>query len=277
MKSAESKPKILVVVVHGPYQPWLQIFEHGQMKTWMSEKYSTRVINVFGIAMSESRRNLDEKIYYLRWSKKKLLAYMSLIIEALIKEILPMNRFLPKVKQIHGTTMNEVWQLQMPDSLLIQGVKNVSVFKKSLELDFDFLVTTITSSYLNIPVLEEALSQVSPINFLGGRIEKSGEMEFQQGSFRVYSRDVVANLVAHSKSYKHWKIEDIAMGTLAAKHYDKLSNLPNKTLTSVEEVELLSDEDLKTTISYRCKSTNGNMRIDSQIMGLLHQRILRSG
>jgi hypothetical protein len=266
--------RILIVAIHGPYQPWLEILENGQLKTWMSRKSSSRIINVFGIAMKSKVENIDRKIYYLRWSKIKFVAYFALTLEAAAKKFFPMDRYRPEIVCRQGGSTTNIWEVQMPDSLLLQGVKNVSVLRKSLEMDFDFLVTTITSSYLNVALLEDALSDIAPNNFLGGRIEKSGEMEYQQGSFRVYSRDVVSKLVENSNRYKHWKIEDIAMGDLVSKYYFRFSRLPNYTLESLADVESLTQEDLKNTISYRCKSSEENKRIDSQIMKLLHKRIL---
>jgi hypothetical protein len=268
------KAKILITVIHGPYQPWLEILEHGQLKTWMNMKTSSRVINVFGRAMRRGAKDVDQKIYYVRWSKVKFIAYFALTLEVLAKRLLPINKYKPKIYTRDDGSNPEVWEIQMPDSLLLQGVKNVSVFRKSLELDFDFLVTTITSTYLNVALLEDALNQISPVNFLGGRIEKSGEMKFQQGSFRVYSRDVVHKIVEDSERYKHWKIEDIAMGDLVSKHYSQLSSLPNLTLESLEAVESLTPEDLNRTISYRCKSIRENKRMDALIMNALHHRIL---
>lgn len=266
--------KVLIIAIHGPYQPWLEILENGQLKTWMDIESSSRVINVFGKAMKSKIKEIDQRVYYLRWSRIKFIAYFALVVEMVVKRFFPIHKYRPRISRLQDGPKTDIWEIQMPDSLLLQGVKNVSVFRKSLELDFDFLVTTITSSYLNVALLEDTLRQISPSNFIGGRIEKSGNMEYQQGSFRVYSRDVVNRLVENSHKYKHWKIEDIAMGDLVSMHYSVLSRLPNRTLESLADVESLTKEDIQRTISYRCKSTEGNKRIDSQIMKSLHKRIL---
>jgi hypothetical protein len=267
-------PKILIIGIHGPYQPWLEILENGQLKTWMTNESSSRIINVFGLAMKSRIKNIDQRIYYLRWSKIKFIAYFALFLEAALKKLLPIDRYRPNINPQYDGSTNETWEVQMPDSLLLQGVKNVSVFRKSLELEYDFLVTTITSSYVNVALLEKALGQITPSAFVGGRIEKSGEMEYQQGSFRVYSRDVVSKLVENSHRYKHWKIEDIAMGDLVSRYYFQFSPLANCTLESLADVESLTREELKNTISYRCKSFKETKRTDSQIMKSLHKRIL---
>jgi hypothetical protein len=269
-----TKLKILIIGIHGPYEPWIEIFENGQTKTWIAHNVSCRIVNVFGSALNEKIKEIDQKIYYLRWSDNRVIAYSALLAEALIKSVLMLDRYRPKIDFRKQTAKDVIWQLKMPDSLLLQGVKNISAFRKSLEFDFDFLVTTITSTYINTALLQEALSLVPASNYIGGRIEQSGIMNYQQGSFRVFSRDVVENLVQNSHRYKHWKIEDIAMGDLVSKYYSSLSELPNLTLHSISDVYTLKPEDLKKTISYRCKAIDGEKRVDSEIMKLLHHRIL---
>jgi hypothetical protein len=163
----------------------------------------------------------------------------------------------------------------MPDSLMLQGVKNMSVFRNSLSFEFDFLVTTITSTYINVSALEEYLDKKTPKEFLGGRIEKSGTMKFQQGSFRVFSRDMVQKIVENSCNYQHWKIDDIALGRLLTSLNSNFTPIPNLTVESQKELEEIEEADLRTTVSYRCKSISAGRRIDADLMKLLHHRILK--
>ena len=266
--------KILVIGIHGPFEPWKSIFAQGQIKTWMQTTANIRVENAFGKKISQKYARLDQQVYFLRWSENKLIAYTSLIMEAIAKLSLGVHRLKPSVTAIDDPELGSIWEIDMSDSLMLQGIKNMAVFRESLNHDFDYLVTTITSSYINLALLKKFLEEVEPKNFLGGRIEKSGDMTYQQGSFRVYSRDVVENLVNHSNKYRHWKIEDIAMGALAASLYTEFTEIPNMTLQSVTEVDKLTKEDLDTTISYRCKSLENGIRNDVKVMHSLHKRIL---
>lgn len=267
-------PKILIVGIHGEYQPWIEIFQNGQRQTWMTDSENTKIVNAFGSPMRPSFRSIDEKIYYLRWSNNRLIAYGSLLVEAVLKFALPFDKLRPKVKYRKNENLGDTWRIELCDSLMLQGVKNLAVFRNALNYDFDFFVTTITSSYLNIQALEEYLSVITSPRFVGGRIEQSGSLTYQQGSFRVYSRDVVCDLVKNSKKYRHWKIEDIAMGNLTSLFVHKVTSMPNRTLQTAQDVDSLTEEDLRSTISYRCKATENGKRIDSKIMGLLHSRIL---
>lgn len=269
------RPKIIIIAIHGPYEPWLSILEEGQKKTWMSANSNSRVINVFGRKINSKYQRWDQRVYFLRWSRRKIIAYTALALEAIAKKIADLDRCRPKVFSSSETKFGEVWRIEMADSLLLQGLKNMTVFRHALEYEFDFMITTITSTYINVKLLENFLSSVEPKNFVGGRIEKSGKMFYQQGSLRIYSRDVIENLVLNSKDYKHWKIEDIAMGELTNSHYSRLVKTPNLTLESIREVAELTNHDLETTISYRCKSIYNGKRIDSSIMNSLHLRILK--
>lgn len=267
--------RILILAIHGPYEPWMGILREGQLKTWMKPSKNIRIINVFGKAIPASLLDLDQKIYFLRWSKHKLIAYSSLFVEALMKRILILNRIRPSVIQRQDQIYGEVWEFQMPDSLMIQGVKNLAAIRESLNQDYDFLVTTITSSYINTRALEDILSLAKKESFVGGRIEKSGLMRFQQGSFRVYSRDVVEYLIANQSKYKHWKIEDIAMGDLVATKYNEYTDIPNLTINSVEDVQKYDSSDIKSACSIRCKSVEQNgTRGDVPIMKAIDQLLM---
>lgn len=269
------KPKVLIVAIHGPYEPWLSILKDGQVKTWMAENSNSTVVNVFGRRINLTIQQIDQKLYYLRWSKTKLVAYSALSVEAALKKVFSIDRFRPKVGESFDKNFGNVWEIDMPDSLLLQGLKNMTVFRHSLMHNFDYLVTTITSTYLNVDLLEKFLLSAEPNGFAGGRIEHSGMMSFQQGSLRVYSRDVVEEIVRNSKKYKHWKIEDIAMGDLISSLNYKVVEIPNMTLQAPPEVSRLLAKDLETTISYRCKSTVNGKRLDSTIMQALHSKIFK--
>lgn len=273
MHLGENTVKILICVIHGPYEPWLTILREGQIKTWMSQDSAIKIVNVFGKAIPNQLLGLDQNIYFKRWSQNRFVAYFSLGIEAGIKTVLPIKKIKPTVVKSASPGEPEVWTVRMPDTLLLQGIKNLAAFRASLDEDYDYLVTTITSSYINLNKLSEQLIDAERKHFVGGRIEESGDMQYQQGSFRVFSRDVVEYIVKSSNDYKHWLIEDIAMGRLVNSKYSKFTIIENFTLNSLESVRALTKSDLSKIVSYRCKSIVGNARIDHEIMQSLNKRL----
>jgi len=244
----------------------------------MQQNGEIRVVNVFGRRIPNRYLPLDQKLYFLRWSQSKIVAYISLFVEAILKKILMVNRYKPNIELKEDDTFGEVWEVQQPDSLLLQGVKNMATFRESLNHEFDFLVTTITSTYLNLDQISKALCDSSRVQFAGGRIENSGGKKFQQGSFRVYSRDVVEYIVRNAKQYKHWQVEDIAMGNVIAAKYKNLIEMPNMTIGHPEDLDKIDPQSLIKVCSFRCKSqSNSGDRADASIMKILNTRLRESG
>lgn len=263
--------KILIVVIHGPYEPWISIYKQGQLQTWMKNSENFQVLNYFGKRIKTKYLALDQKVYFLRWDKSKLVSYASLLFEALIKRFIFLHKFNPIIRRKIDEELGEIWEVDLPDSLLLQGVKNLAAFRNALDFEFDYLVTTISSTYINYSALVHSLNKSPRERFLGGRIEKSGVNEYQQGSFRVYSRDVVKYLVENRQKYKHWQIEDIAMANLARKEFKVLTELPNISVSSTDDGIILTLVDLKEVCSVRCKSVlEDGRRQDAEIMQIIH-------
>jgi hypothetical protein len=273
-KLGQDVPKVLILVIHGPYEPWISIYRQGQLQTWMENSANIRVLNYFGKRMKSKYLMLDQKIYFLRWNKSQSIAYSSLLLEALIKRFVFLHKFNPNVRRKIDEDLGEIWEVNLPDSLLLQGVKNLAALRNALDFEFDFLVTTISSTYINYSALLNYLDKSPRESFLGGRIEKSGVNEYQQGSFRVYSRDVVKYLVQNRQKYKHWQIEDIAMANLVREKYKTLTELPNISVNSIEQGRDLDPVSLKEVCSVRCKSVLGDgRRLDAEIMQIIHELI----
>ncbi len=270
-------PKVLILAIHGPYEPWVSILRHGQLRTWMKDS-QLPIVNVFGRGMNAHRYEFDEKLYFLRWNKSKAVSYFCLIVEAAIKVICKMNKYQPRVTEDAQGEFGNTWIVDMPDSLLLQGVKNVATLRHSLQFDYDYLVTTISSSYIDTECLIRKLQEAPKSKFLGGRIESSGGEFYQQGSFRVFSRDVIEYIDKNFKLYKHWQIEDIAMGNLVRKYSSTFTELPNLSLKSINDASNVPNDQIGETCSYRCKSvTSSGERLDSKLMFVIHEKLnLRS-
>jgi hypothetical protein len=85
----------------------------------------------------------------------------------------------------------------------------------------------------------------------------------------------VEYICQNSKKYKHWQIEDIAMGNLINLKYKKLHPMANVSVPSIQEAAQLTPEQFSSTMSYRCKSINGHERNDSEIMHFIHDQLLQ--
>jgi len=268
--------KILILDIHGPYEPWLQILRNGQLKTWALSTDKSRVVHVSGRPVPSRLHKIGEFVYSLKWSQNKYIGKLALLQDVGVKIFL--QNWLPRVKPQNKFLLpaEDSWQVEMPDFANFMGHKVLASLNYSLSQDYDYLVTTITSAYIHVPRLERFLENQPREGFLGGRLTELSGFRFQQGSFRVYSRDVVEWIVNNRKNYRHWLPEDVAMGKLVNKLMKELTELPDSTAYSLEELSLIPDEELKKALHVRCKGSrvqNQELRNDVEILHTLHQMI----
>lgn len=268
--------KILILVVHGPYEPWLEIMREGQLRTWATDTQNTTVVHVSGKPVGSKIHKMDEYVYSLKWSERKLLGKSALIVDYVLKKFV--INWLPKVT-VGNNFLNPAaatWLVEMPDFALLMGNKMLASLNHSLEYEYDYLVTTITSAYINIPKLEQTLEKMPRNSFAGGRITEVSGNKFQQGSFRVYSKDVVEWIIANRTLYPHWLPEDVAMGKLIEHGKYSLIQIPDSTAYSIEELESLSTLEIEESVHFRCKGSrvkDQKHRNDVVIQQKLHQLI----
>lgn len=271
--------KILILVVHGPYEPWLEIMREGQLRTWAIDTNKTKVVHVSGKPVGTTTHKLGEYLYSLKWSENKYLGKSALLADFAMKKLI--KNWLPKVKEDNPSLSpaEHTWLVEMPDLALLMGTKMLASLSHSLNYDYDYLVTTITSAYINIPRLEKALDAKPRELFTGGRITEVSGNKFQQGSFRVYSKDVIRWVISNRKNYPHWLPEDVAMGKLISSGGFSLIKIPDSTAYSIEELESLSKSELETSVHFRCKGSrveNQESRNDVAIQKQLHEMMLKT-
>jgi hypothetical protein len=276
--SAQKKPaiKVCILVIHGPYSPWIEILKEGQLKTWARdlEKFpNITVVHIFGNPVGARAHKLDEKYYYLYWSRSKLIARTVISLEYVWKKLI--TKWKPLVYEKNKyTDMNSIeWHVAMPDLAILQGVKHLAAIRKSLELDYDFLVTTVTSNYINLRQLQTEVSNLQRNKVLSGRIMTIGPHTWQQGSFRLWSRDIAEWIIDSSERYQHHLVEDVAMGRLLEKSGGEFIGISNETLETVETVKKLTKNHLSSIASFRCKSMEFGLRTDAQVMRALHEKL----
>lgn len=270
--------KILILDIHGPYEPWLQILRNGQLNTWAVNTNNSRVVHISGRPVPLRFHKIGEIVYSLKWSANNLIGKLALLQDFLIKIFL--RSWLPAVVQHNKFLMpaEDSWQVKMPDFANLMGHKVLASLNHSLSQEYDYLVTTITSAYIHLPRLEAFLENQPRNGFLGGRIAELSGFRFQQGSFRVYSRDVVEWIVSNRSNYRHWLPEDVAMGRLVAKLKSELVEIPDSTAYSLSELSLIPEKELRKVIHVRCKGSrvqSQELRNDVEIQLNLHEILLR--
>jgi len=269
--------KILIIGVHGPYEPWLSILNNGQLKTWSKNtNENTKIIHVMGEPVPKYLHKMGEYVYNLKWSPNKLVGYIALIFDKFLKLAVG-NILFDVITESPSKPYNKPLVIRMPDYSVLMGNKMLSILKyASDKLEFDYLVTTISSTYINISNLEKFVATIPEKNVIAGKFVKLGDEYFQQGAFRLYSRDVVDFIIANRKIYNHSAPEDVAMGRLVKKNGFDEFEVKNNTIDSIESAMEVSLSLIEDSIYLRCKGATeyGNkLRNDVEIMTLIHEKL----
>ena len=265
MESQDSK-NYLILITHAKYEPWQNILQKGVLGTW-----ANRPISNLGIAAGNEvpvfLRKIDNGIWAAQWNKKFGMA--SLILQFFLHKFTKFYQ--PKV----SISVEAIprWNIHMPDLDLLMAHKNISVLRKFLEFDFDFLVLTTSSSYLNTSLLDKVMNYLPKENVVAGRIVNRNEIVFPSGTFRIFSRDIVGRIVQKSNEIEPWLPEDLAIGKLLTDLNSKFIEIDSINLPDISDVENLTNRQLRSTVHYRCTSGSLSDRRDVAIMKALEKRL----
>jgi hypothetical protein len=266
-------PRILVVVSHGYYSPWIDIALRGQNETWLDGEIPSNIdiLHCHGSPLGKFGLLLDRAHERVRWSNRfgyALLRLFDSVVTFPFLATIP-STSTSKLLFLKHKTIHVNW----PDSYLTFRWKAKGMFRYILDnYDFDFLFMTTSSSYIRLDELSRVLSEQNPIRFLGGASAYSGA-NFAAGSNRVLSRDLVQTLLRNPIDYLPFPIEDISMSKSLLKQGIDLVPLPHLDIDSLENLERLTDSELMKHYHFRLKSGSLENRNDVEIMKSLHERL----
>lgn len=270
-----TSPKILVVVSHGYYSPWIDITTQGQNETWLTGELPSNIeiLHYHGSPLGKCGLALDKAHERVRWSNR--LGYFLLKLFDFVVTF-PFLAFTPyastsKLLLLRHKTIHVRW----PDSYLTFRWKAKGMFKFALNnYDFDFLFMTTSSSYIRLDELARLLSKHEPFEFFGGASAYDGA-NFAAGSNRVLSRDLVQDLLRRPLDYLPFPIEDLSLSKSVLRKGVRLVKLPHMDIDSLENLERVTDAELLNHYHFRLKSGSLENRNDVEIMKELHRRLIR--
>lgn len=268
-----AQTKILVIVGHALYEPWKTILYEGQLETW-AKSPSLDVRHVYATPVNSIIRNLDAFFWKIKWESK--FGRILNGVEALIKS--PFRIFQGELQEVQlPNATHAALYLKLPDLDFLMNFKSFAVITGTLKFDYDFLVVTTSSSYLNLNNLKEAVEDLPKTRTVAGRILRQGHKQFASGAFRVFSRDVVENFLMNRKFYSKWRPEDLAYGYLESLTGMQLQfiDIESLDIDSIETLEKKSEYELSRTVHFRLKSGTHKSRNDVLIMKALHERITK--
>jgi hypothetical protein len=254
------------------YEPWRSILYEGQLKTWAINQDIT-IYHTYASPVPKYFRKIDAFMWKLKWAPGfgKYFTAIELVAKfpfsvrrgSLIHEFLP-------------GTQEKSLRIRMPDLDMLMNFKSFGVITGTLEFDYDYLVSTTTSSYLNIENLKREISELPRAGVVSGRIVEQDSVSFASGSFRVFSRDVVESFLVHRKLFSTWRPEDQAFGfltkdTVRDVEYVSMVSLDVDSLVSLNN---LTDTDLSDVVHFRLKSGSLQNRGDIKLMLKLHEKLV---
>ncbi len=243
------------------------------IKTKMSEivwrEFRSSGIDVYyikGKNLSSYKRyifNLLERVRYSKcWPLQYLYDYFS------------MYRY--KYRSPQTLVIGDEIHVDIPEGLRYLTIKMLAGLEELEKLDYDFVYRTTLSTVVNLKVLEKHT------NFLGiadaiyaGYLVDFNTHQFISGSSTLVNRKAINVLSKNRRELNFAKLDDVAIGRVLENLVEPVS-IPHMNVTSSEDIENLSPEDLAMTLSFRCK-TKTIPRTDWQIADILVSKIRNQG
>ena len=266
--------KVLCLISHGVYEPWIQILHDGQEATWLSEPMpeNFEVVHFHGTPVGKYGQRLNEIHERIRWStrlKATILRNLDLIIG------FPFRAYVPSVtSSIILEASHEVLHIHQPDIYATYKWKEIGIFAYVLKnFDFDYVFTTTSSSYIIPQALMDLLEKKPRTSYYGGMIPYK-EANFASGSNRVFSRDVIDLIVRERRKLSCGLIEDVSIAKLLRDTGVIPDPLYGLNLESENQINNLTENDIKKNYHFRLKSGTLQNRQDVKLFRKLHTIIL---
>ena len=261
------KKDYAIFIQHAQYEPYLSIAANGPLKTWLSNP-PENVFYFFARTQSRFIWKLDLAFHNTKWKSRygRIAMFVEAFIHIFLRKFRPGNSltFLP------GTQIKAI-QINMPDINLLYAHKTISFLEASLSYNWKYLVSVTSTSYVNLDALENCLVDLPNEKCVAGKIIYQGENVFPSGTFRVFSRDVVENLIRNRKKYRLYLPEDLALGRLIIEMGITPIELASLNVPDLSTLRKYSKNDLSKIPHFRCKSGTYENRNDVVIINELHE------
>lgn len=262
-------PRLLIGVLSSDREGFIDIRRNGQVPTWISGA-RTRGIEVVpytsGVqGINSVHRKIMSGFRVQEMVNRTPISHVRLVKAhpgELSNELRVFHQGLPKPE------LNAFGDLvsSHPDSLASVGMRTLEFFKYALEnYEFDYLVRTNTSSYLNISGLLATLSREPKLGQVYALTGRWGAVPYPSGALYVLCRADVEAVVERETDWIHEYIDDVALGIQLRKLRGAIEYVP------IERFEFsqndVSDLTFKSGfVHYRCKSMSSQTVISRMLL-----------
>lgn len=118
--------------------------------------------------------------------------------------------------------------------------------------DFDYLLRTNTSTYVNLPMLRRRIEHLPSTGYYGGTTWEHEGLIYATGTSILMSRDLV-EYAATDLAWDYDLVDDVALGRSMRRAGATVDPLPRVDLLYGADLEDLSVDKLESTYIFRCR------------------------
>jgi len=177
------------------------------------------------------------------------------------------------LNEVDVSIKENVMYINLSEVWLNISQKTLIALKTTREnYEFDFLIRANSTCYVNVQALENLLTNFNDEIFYGGPILKN--KDFVSGWGIVLSSRAIDALVRNLRAEHLSCFDDEAVGKILHDQGIFPTPLPYKEITSLKDIDELTQQEIRTIPFYRMKIKLGRTRIDHLLMNQLHKRVL---
>ncbi len=269
---------ILIVVFHTRQNPWEEIVQQGQFRTWVPKSVEDgySVSYCFGPNPNLLSKKIDKWNESLRWDNGALVStlrnYINKTVATPFKGYIPRMIFSRYPGAPKGVTCIN---LKIWDLYSMGRWKTLAIFKHFIEKkEHKFLVILTSSAFLQPDLLRKRLIEITEdIIYAGPLIQKESANPFVSGAQIVVNRKFAEGVLSNLSYFPAEKLNDLGLAAAAKNMGVTPIELPTVNFRSIEEIQNASDELIKSNYHFRLKSFKAGMRNDVELFLKLKEKI----
>jgi hypothetical protein len=249
----------MILVLSVDREPWRTIEVQGQRATWAAST------------------NEDLPIFWLHGRTRGVMRFLVRTGGKAI-QLIGSERMLARYRVLAGSWAagRPVSQegdrvvTGVPETLLNTNPKTIAGLRYMLDnYDFDYLLRTNTSTYLNRQLLADFVRELPETRYYGGFISESDGDRYASGTCTLLSRDAV-EIINADPQWEYNIVDDMAMGRSMKRSGIALQPFDRINLLTSEHLDSLDADTLRSVFVVRCKGIH-NREHDVVAMHRVHE------
>lgn len=255
--------KIAVLIADVSEEPFMEI--KAKMRELMEGDFQSNGVDFYYIkgkdlsVLRRTKYNLIERIRYTNfWLLQYSHDYLTMIH----------YKFFRARTQINGQDIH----VDIPEGLSHLTIKMIAGFEVLEELGYDFVYRTTLSTVINLDLLKNYTNSLGLLKEVyAGYLVDFNIHPFISGSSTLLNAKAIRTIGKNRRKLNFARLDDVAIGRLFETLVKPVS-IPQLNLETPEDVQKISEQELKQVLSYRCKTTT-IPRTDWQIAHLVMSKL----